>query len=83
LTKTKKCIGLTEHASEPTGAEEALAARLAVASSQWNVAPIMVSGIRDWIGCASPSWITTLPPRRYVAVYVSLEVDVLITVTVI
>jgi len=74
---------LTEHASKTAGAEEALTACLTIPSSQQNVVTIMDSGVRNWISSASPSWITPLPPRRYVAVYVSLQVDVLITVTVI
>jgi hypothetical protein len=74
---------LTEHASKTAGAEEALAACLAVPSSQRNIVAIMFSGVRNWIGSACPSWITPLPPGRYVAVYISLEVDVLIAVTVI
>jgi len=74
---------LTEHASKTTGAEESLAARLAVACSQRDTVATTVPGIWDRIGGTSPSCITPLLPIRYVAVYVCLEVDVLVAITVI
>jgi len=48
---------LTEHASKTAGAEESLAARLAVACSQQDTIATMVPGILNRIGGASPSCI--------------------------
>lgn len=75
---------LTEHASEAAGAEEALAACLAAACSQRDIVATTVAGaVWNWIGGAGPSGIASLAPRRHVAVYVCLEVDVLVPIAVV
>jgi hypothetical protein len=73
---------LTEHASEAARAEEALAAGLAAPRSERDAVPGIPNDDHR-VGGAGPSGVAPPPPGRDVAVYVRLEVDVLVAVAVV